>query len=371
MDTPKERRRFLRSVFSCLAFGCASVFSLKKGSNSNSGKLIRSFAGQAEAANVKKNNDLLMIDAFTHVAPKKYVDSLQKYSPNVVFNQPLWDLDQRFRMMDQLGNSLQILTLVTPPLEDIQDPQKSLDLARTANDGMAELVAKYPARFAGAAAALPMNIMDAAIKELDRAIKELKLNGVQIFTSANGKPLDSPEFMPLYEKMAQYDLPIWIHPLSQINHPFYPADQGSRNDFDNSIGWPHATSMAMMRLASNGVLERFPNLKFITHHSGGTIPYLAKRIEFAPSKFDSLSGPIIESLRLFYYDTAVQGNTPNLMCANALCGADHQLFGTDFPMADISMVNRVTRSIDEMDITDMERLKIYNENIRRILRLTI
>jgi predicted TIM-barrel fold metal-dependent hydrolase len=371
MDTPKERRLFLRSLFSCLSFGCASVFTLKKASNSRSGNLIRSFVGQAEAANVKKNNDLLMIDAFTHVAPKKYMDALLKYSPGTVINQTLWDMDQRFRIMDRLGEIRQVLTLVTPAIEDIADGSKSPDLAKIANDEMAGLVARYPARFAAAVAAVPMNNMDAGLKEADRAVNNLGLKGIQIFTSVNGKPLDSPDFMPLYEMMAKFDLPIWIHPLSHKNHPFYPQDQGSGNDFDNIVGWPHATSMAMMRLAAGGVLERFPNLKFITHHSGGTIPYLAKRIEFAPSRFEPLSRPLLESLRLFYCDTAVQGNTPNLMCANAFCGADHQLFGTDFPMADAAMVERVIGSINEMGVNDNEKKMIFADNVSRMLRLTL
>jgi predicted TIM-barrel fold metal-dependent hydrolase len=369
MDSSKERRHFLKSVFSCLALAGTSGFTFKKVMDYKYGKLFGPFIGRAEASEKRTSMDFLKIDAFTHIAPKKYVEAFQKFSPNTVFNQPLWDMDQRFPMMDKLGNISQVLTLVTPALETVTDPQKALDLARTANDGMAELVARYPARFAAAAAALPLNNMDAALKELDRAVNDLKLKGVQIFTSISGRPLDSPEFMPLYEKMALFNHPIWLHPLSQANHPFYLNDMGSKNDFDNSIGWPHATSMAMMRLAASGVLERFPKLKFITHHSGGTVPYLANRIEFAPSKYEALSKPIIESLRLFYCDTAVQGNTANLMCAKGFCGADHQLFATDFPMADASMVERVVHSIDEMAVTDAERRMIYAGNIKKLLDL--
>ena len=367
MDAPKERRFFLKSLLGCLAFGGASVFTSKKCLINLAGKLTSSFPGRAEAIEATGKKDTAKIDVFTHIAPKKYVDSLQKYSPNAIVNQALWDLDQRFRMMDQLGDIKQILTLVSPPIENIPDLTKSADLAKTANDGIAELITRYPDRFAAGTASLPMSDMDSNIKELERAIRDLGLKGVQVYTSVKGKPLDSPEFMPLYEKMAAYDLPIWIHPISHENHPFYPSDQGSKNDFDNTIGWPHATSMAMMRLASSGILEKFPNLRFITHHSGGTIPYLAKRIEFAPSGSGAVSRPLIESLRLFYCDTAVQGNTPNLMCANAFCGTDHQLFGTDFPMADVSMVQRVIRSIDEMEITDKQRQMIFGDNVKKIL----
>lgn len=369
MDSSNRRRHFLKSTFSYFAFGWTSGLTLIKGADNKTDRPIAPLISSAQASEEKIPKDFIKIDAFSHIAPKKYVDALQKLSPNTAFNQPLWDMDQRFRMMDKLGNISQILTLVTPALETIGDLPKTLDLARTANDGIAELIAKYPARFAAGAAALPLNNMDASLKELDRATNELKLKGAQIFTSISGKPLDSPEFKPLYEEMARLELPIWIHPLSHTNHSFYPADLGSKNDFDSSIGWPHATSMAMMRLAASGTLEKFPNLKFITHHSGGTIPYLAARIEFAPSRDDALSKPIIDSLRLFYCDTAVQGNTANLMCARAFCGVEHQLFGTDFPMANESMVERVIHSIEEMNVTNSEKQKIFADNIKSLLKL--
>ena len=306
MGAKKGRRRFLKYFFSLSAFSAGYLLSFRGNTGSKVGgsAILRTIQNKANAATGSGRglgySGSSKIDMFTHVVPKSYENAIQKISPVMPM---LSDLDQRFKRMDQLGEMLQVMTLGQPPIEDIADPVKAVDLAKTANDGMAELVAKYPDRFVGATAALPMNNIDAALEELDRAIKDLHLTGIQIFTSINGKSLDSPEFMPLYEKMAQYDRPIWIHPLSNPNHPYYPAEQNSSNDFDNSIGWPHATSMAMMRIAGSGVLERYPNLKFITHHSGGTIPYLAKRIEFAPSGSETLSRPIIESLRLFYCDT--------------------------------------------------------------------
>jgi aminocarboxymuconate-semialdehyde decarboxylase len=369
----KERRRFLK-LFSLGTFFAGSVFSFNKSkafSNEKSGLSDRANPSEtkADATTLRTNQyNPLKIDIFTHIAPSRYAAALEKIAPVPPM---LSDLDKRFKAMDQLGEIQQVLTLGQPPIEKLPDPIKAVDLAKIANDGMAEMVTRYPDRFAGATAALPMNNMDAAIKELDRAIKDLKLRGIQIFTSINGKPLDSPEFMPLYEKMSQYDLPIWIHPLSHENQTYYPGEREPMKNLDPIIGWPHATSMAMMRIAGSGVLERFPNLKFITHHAGGTVPYLAKRIECSPYEFKSLSRPIIESLRLFYFDTAVQGNTANLTCANAFCGADHLLFGTDFPMADPSMVREVIRSINEMNLTDAERQRIFADNARRILRLTL
>ena len=124
-----------------------------------------------------------------------------------------------------------------------------------------------------------------------------------------------------------------------------------------------------MRIAGSGILEKFPRLKFVTHHAGGTVPYLAKRIELAPYKYPELNNPVIDSVRLFYGDTAVQGNTANLMCAYALFGADHMLFGTDFPYARPELVKATMKSINDMNITDTERTEILEENALKILNL--
>ena len=322
-----------------------------------------------------------MIDIFTHILPPKYLEALEKLaaigrisSSRVEglrrSNPALLDVDLRLKMMNEFPDVMQVLTMVGPPLEDIAKPDDAVDLAKIANDNMAELVARHPDRFV-AVATLPMNNMDAALKELDRAINDLKLRGVQIFTSINDKPLDLPEFLPLYEKMSQYDLPIWIHPLKEMTEPDYPGEEGSKYGLAAIIGWPHATSMAMMRLAGSGVLEKYPNLKFITHHGGGTVPYLAGRIKHSPFKYENLAKPITDSLVLFYNDTAVQGNISNLMCAYAFCGANHMLLGTDFPMATSNLVMETIRSVNEMPIPEVEKRKIFEGNARQLLKLPI
>jgi aminocarboxymuconate-semialdehyde decarboxylase len=214
-------------------------------------------------------------------------------------------------------------------------------------------------------ATLSLNNTDVALIEIDRAVKDLGLRGIQIGTDVDGKPLDTPELMPIFEKMAAYGLPIFIHPSRNYLAPDYPGEAESRYNLFSTIGWPHSTSMAMMRLAYGGILERFPTLKFITHHAGGTIPYLAKRIEL--SDRHELPQPIGEYLRRFYGDTAVQGNTANLTCARAFFGADHLLFGTDFPFnRDITMN---LRAIDEMEITISEKESILGKNAARVLKL--
>lgn len=122
----------------------------------------------------------------------------------------LTDLDLRFRHMDQYPGLRQVLSMAVPPLEYAVDATDAVDLARLANDEMAGLVQKHPDRFAAGIASLPMNDVDAAIRETERAVETLGLKGIQLYTPVNGRPLDRPEFLPLYEKMAGYGLPIWI-----------------------------------------------------------------------------------------------------------------------------------------------------------------
>ncbi len=319
----------------------------------------------------------MTIDVFCHVLPGKYVTAMQALVDRgriPPFNDfflgeirvaGISDMDERFSLMDGSPETRQVLSLTGPFLETIAASDDAASLARMANDEVARLVDKYPDRFAAGVATLPLNNIEAALIEIDRAIDDLGLKGVQIGTDVNGRPLDSSEMMPLYEKMAARDLPVFVHPSRNRFGPDYPGEEDSKYNLFSVIGWPHSTSMAMLRLAHGGVLERFPGIKFITHHAGGTIPYLAKRIEGLDR--GELPRPIGDYLRRFFGDTAVQGNTANLMCALAFFGADHLLFGTDFPFN--RNISATLRAIDEMRVTDDERQLIWKGNATSLLKL--
>ena len=177
----------------------------------------------------------MKIDIFNHIFPKIFYDKMIQVAPNYkdigkrVREVPvLVDLEARFRVMDQFDDYAQVICLGSPPLEVLAGPELSPELAKLANDGMAEYVAKYPDRFPGFVASMPMNNADAALDEIDRAIKELKAVGVQFFSNVKGAPLDLPELKPLFEKMAGYDLPIWVHPARGANFPDYLTEEKSK-----------------------------------------------------------------------------------------------------------------------------------------------
>jgi aminocarboxymuconate-semialdehyde decarboxylase len=273
-----------------------------------------------------------------------------------------------------------VLTLGAPPVEAVSGPKEARELARIANDSIAELVAKYPDRFLAGVASLPMNDMEAALEEADRAIRDLNLKGIQICSSINGKPLDSSEFFPLYEKMASYDLPIWIHPGRGVKTPDYPDEKISKYQIWAIFGWPYETTAAMTRLIFSGVLNRYPSLKIITHHCGAMVPYFAERIDSACDMAETMKEPVKQALtkppldyyRMFYNDTAVSGSRSALMCAYDFFGPEHILFGTDMPMDNeygARQVRKTIEAIEGMDIPDRDKRLIFEENARRLLRL--
>jgi predicted TIM-barrel fold metal-dependent hydrolase len=169
-------------------------------------------------SNSKPNSeeDLMKIDIYSHILPAKYLETFSKKNPAILKttearNRAIVDLEMRLRLMDRYPDVAQVLTIAQPAVESMLGPKDAVELAKIANDELAEIVGKYPDKFLGAAACLPLNDMEAALQEADRAILQLGFRGVEIYTTVNGETLDQAKFRPLYEKMVRYDLPIWIH----------------------------------------------------------------------------------------------------------------------------------------------------------------
>jgi predicted TIM-barrel fold metal-dependent hydrolase len=309
----------------------------------------------------------MKIDVFSHILTEKYLSIYRKKAPAIekqieVLTPPVVDLQIRFRLMNRYPDVLQMLTVAHVPLEKFVSPKDAIELARIANDELADLVIKYPDKFFGAVACLPMNDMDAALEEVDRAITKLRLKGAQIYSRINGEPLDTPKFKPLYKKMAEYDLPIWIHPATN-------------EKLDNDIGifsWPFETTSAMLRLVKSGVFAEYPNIKFIVHHAGAMVPFFAERIKWVMSLVPQPYPNIHEHFRKFFGDTAVYGNTSALMCAYDYFGADHLLFGTDAPLGPRwGMVEDTIASIERMTIPEADKEKILKKNAVELFKLAL
>jgi aminocarboxymuconate-semialdehyde decarboxylase len=334
----------------------------------------------------------MKLDIFNHVFPKIFYDKMLVVNPDLVdigkrVRQvpALFDLDVRFQVMDQFDDYAQVICLPSPPLELLAGPDVTPDLAKAANDGMAEYVSKYPDRFPGFIASLPMNNPDATLEEIDRSINDLKAVGVQFFTNVNGKPLDLPEFKPLFAKMAEHDLPIWIHPARGANFPDYLTEEKSKYEIWWTFGWPYDTSAMMARLVFGGYFDAFPNLKIITHHMGGMVPFFEGRVgpgwdqlgartsdEDYSLILKKLKKPHLEYFKMFYADTALFGSLAGTICGLEFFGADMVLFASDSPFdpeKGPGYIRETIKIIDALDISDEARQKIYEGNARRLMKI--
>ena len=330
----------------------------------------------------------MFIDIYTHFFPGEFYAKMTQAAPrleNIGKRMQavvaIHDLDERFRQMDPFGDYRQMISLPNPPLEEITDPEMGSELARVANDAMAELVLKHPDRFPGFIAALAMHDMDGAMVELHRSIKDLGARGVQIFTNVDGKPLDLPQYQPLFDAMAEYDLPIWLHPTRPASRSDYASEERSRYEMWWCFGWPYETSIAMSRLVFSGLFDRHPAIKIVTHHMGGMIPFFDGRIgtgmdvlgarttdEDYSEVLSSLKKPHLEYFKMFYADTAMFGTNGGIKCGLDFFGPDQVVFSTDAPFAP---VRETFRSIDELDLDSAQLDKIMFGNAAKLMKLDL
>ncbi len=333
------------------------------------------------------------IDTFNHIYPADYFAKFMQVAPAYkdigkrMRNIPmLIDLDVRFRVMDAFDDYQQVLSLPTPPIEAFASFADAIDLARAANDGMAELVQRYPDRFPAFVASLPLNDADAAARELHRAVDDLGARGFQLFSNVVGKPISAPEFLPLFEAMAGYDLPIWLHPYRAADTSDYRTEERSQFEIWWTFGWPYETSAAMARLVFAGYFDRFPALKIITHHMGAMAPYFEGRIgpgwdQLGVRTSDTDYSVVLKSLakrpldyfRMFYADTALFGAYDATVCGLRFFGADHVVFASDAPFDPEKgpMYIRETMAVvDRLPIDDEDRERIYWRNAAALLKLS-
>jgi predicted TIM-barrel fold metal-dependent hydrolase len=328
------------------------------------------------------------IDAWTHIFPPAYFAHLQTLAsaagPLKRWMQltSLYDLEQRFRLMDAFQDYRQILTPSMPPIEDLAEGEAAVGLMRLMNDGLAELVGKFPERFPAFAGALSLLDPDAAVAEVERAAA-LGAIGFQICTHVKGSALDEPRFLPVFDAIAARGLAIWLHPVRGPS-PDYAGEQRSRYEIWWCFGWPYDSSVAMARLVFSGLFDRHPTLRIITHHMGAMIPYFAGRIEQGwglemgsrtpPADAHLLPGPLKRKpqdyFRMFHADTALSGSTSATRCGLDYFGADHVLFASDFPFdaeGGKYLVRETIRALDELELPVAVRRQIDRTNIEKLI----
>jgi aminocarboxymuconate-semialdehyde decarboxylase len=335
----------------------------------------------------------MKIDIFNHVMPIEYLEMVKQHSQDegivkrMSSLRMLWDIQARVQMLDEkFPDVRQVLTLSLPAPELVGGPDLAPELARIANDGMAEMVRRWPEKFPAFIASLPMNNVEAALAEMDRAITSLGARGVQVCTNVNGRPLDEPELFPIFERVTNaYDLPIFMHPARPASRADYVNESISKYEIWQVLGWPFETSVAMARMVFSGFFERLPNMRLITHHCGAMIPFFAGRAETLWAQLGSRSADgsdaellkrmkktPIEYFRMFYADTVLGGSASALRCGLDFFGADRILFASDCPFdpeGGPMFIREGIRSIDELQLSTEELEKIYVGNAQKLLRI--
>ena len=264
---------------------------------------------------------------------------------------------------------LQALSVVQPGVA-WAEPELGLSLCQIINDEIYQIVKRYPDHFVGIAS-VPLQDVDRAIQELDRAVYQLGCKGVTIGTNTNGMDLDAPQLLPFYQRVTELGIPIFVHPFAwgwEENERLltYRLDKGI-------LGFMFDNIIAISKVILGGVLERFPTLKFRFAHLGGGLPYLIGRIDrgatLYPETRSKISQPPSFYLRKVYLDTAYFYG-PALLCALACVPEEHIVFGTDYPFSiGDSPEGGVSQLQGYSAISESLKQKILSENPSQLLGL--
>ena len=279
----------------------------------------------------------------------------------------LSDVATRLRDMDRMGIDMQVVSTAPAQYYYYAEPGFGLELARGINDRIAEIVASHPTRFAGLGS-VPLQDPKLATQELVRCVKKLGLRGVEIGTNVNGLDLADPRLKldRFFAKAQELDVVLFMHPMG-----FTHADRLTEHYFNNIIGNPLESTLAVSHLIFGGVLDRFPKIKFCVAHGGGYLAHYHARMDHGwkarPDARTVLKKKPSSYLKKFYFDTITfdAGLLQNLVDR---VGAKQVLLGSDYPydMGDDDPVGLVEGMAG---LGEKERAGILGGNAARLLKI--
>jgi len=275
---------------------------------------------------------------------------------------PMTDPAQRLAAMDRVGIDVEVLSVSTPNVF-FAEGAGQVEVARIVNDAYAELIAQHPKRFKGFAS-IPMDAPDAALRELDRALGELKLNGVVLLSNIRGRALTDPAYRPFFEEANRRRVCLFVHPMLPVQ-----SDPFNEYVLGPLVGFPFDTSLAVARMCFHGMFREFPDIRWVIGHMGGAIPYLMERLDsgfrdFAEcrERIDALPSTYLKRL---HYDT-VSFNAAALRMVHEMVGADQMVMGSDYPHK-LGSIERAVSSIEDLAIPDGDKQAIFSGTALRIL----
>lgn len=272
---------------------------------------------------------------------------------------------RRIADMEKMRLDLTILSIAPPHFYYNLEGEEAIGFAQRQNNRLAEISRAYPDRFVSMAT-VPLQNVEAAVAEMERAVVDLDMRGVEVGSNIRGRYLGDPVFWPFYEKVASLDVPIFIHPRdvagSERMKDFY---------FGNLIGNPLDTTIAAAHIIFSGVLDRFPGLKIILSHAGGCLPYICGRFrhgfDVRPECKEVIKKSPLDYVKKFYFDT-ITHDSESLRFLISRVGADHVLIGTDYPydMGDLDPV----RTLEELtELSADQSSKIMGENAASLFKI--
>jgi 5-carboxyvanillate decarboxylase len=279
----------------------------------------------------------------------------------------LLDTDgERLEIMDANGVDVHLLSLTAPGVQAF-GPAEAVALARLANDRLAEVIGRHPRRFAGLAAVAPQD-PEAAAGEISRAVTELGLNGVIINSHTGSEYLDEEKFWPILEAAEALGVPIYIHPRSPASQM---AAAFKKYGLETGIwGFQAEVGLHGLRLICSGVFDRFPGLRMVLGHLGEGLPYWMYRLDYMhPVRASYHTRPALSLTpseylkRNFAITTSGMNWAPVLRFCIEAVGADNIMFAIDYPY---QVTEGAVRFLDEAEISDEDKRKIYHRNAERI-----
>jgi predicted TIM-barrel fold metal-dependent hydrolase len=319
----------------------------------------------------------MIIDFSAHHISKRvgqYIAKAKWYGPGTIMPFPEQNADPEVRLalMEKYGVDMQALTQTAPVVIGLT-PEEAAEVCRLSNDDNYALCKAYPDKFVNICI-MSLQDVKSALDELDRSVQELDCRGITLGSNQNGKGLDFEEFYPFYEKVTEYDLPIFIHPVQWESYPLVDAHEGWKAML--VIGWPFDTTQAAYRLVLSGTLDRFPQLKIVLHHYGAMLPFFSRRIEqnIRIGMKDRLKEgkDINEYWKNFYGDTALDGAVDSYPLGYAFFGPDRSVFGTDYPFgaeAGEDFYRENLAGVRAMQLPAEDINKIMSGNAKKLLKL--
>ena len=332
-----------------------------------------------------------MIDVFSHFLPADVLRRLRAVAPEhpalTAFGSlpELWDVEARLQSMSDVPALRQILNYANPPVETFGPPAMAAELARSANESLAAMCADYPDRFPAFTAVLPLSDVELAMAELNYAHDVLGARGVQIYTNVLGRPVSDPRFRPVFNAMADRDLPVLVHPYRTAQVADYDTETASEDEVWFTFGWPYESSVFAARMVFSGIFDELPDIKMVLHHYGAMIPSFAARIDLGFQQIFAglggpnplaeragLTGPVSRYYQRFYADTALNGHVAGLRAGYEFFGPQRSLFGTDAPFCQDggrSFIADTLAGIDALGLTETARARLFDANAVQLFNL--